>query len=275
MRQAITPEEIDLLGKFVKERSGICLDQSKGYLFETRLAHLLDETGAGGYRALHAMILQDRAGSLGSRVVEAMCTNETSFFRDRAPFNLLAGRLAPDFFRHSAGAPLKILSAACSTGQEVYSAAMTLADAGFLPPARPTRMTATDISDAAIAVASRGVYSKFELARGIDAPRLHKYFTREGENAWKVADELRGMVVFKKLNLLDAAALSALGKFDVIFCRNVAIYFSAEDKKKLFALLGAALNPKGALIIGSTESLLGVHDSLVRKEDLGCVYYAR
>ena len=273
MRKAITPGEIELLGRLVKEKSGIFLDQSKAYLFESRLSHLLEEFDVHTYKDLHGLILQDRSGAVCARVVEALCTHETSFFRDKSPFSLLAGRLAPEFFRHCADKTLHILSAACATGQEVYSAAMILADAGFAPPTHQVRFVAADISDAAIAAASLGVYTKFELARGLDSVRLHKYFNREGENAWRIKDEIRSMVFFKKANLLDPQAVAALGKFNIVLCRNVAIYFSLEDKRRLFACLETVLNPKGNLIVGATESLLGVTDRFARFEDRETVYY--
>ena len=262
-----------MLGKIVKEKSGICLDQSKAYLFETRLGCLMKELRVDSYKALHGLILRDNTGAVGAKTVEALCTHETSFFRDKSPFQLLAGRLVPDFFRHNPGRTLQMLSAACATGQEVYSAAMALADAGLIPPTRQVKLLATDISSSAISLASKGEYTKFELARGIDAARLHKYFTADPQGTWRIKDEIRSMVFFKTANLLDANAAATLGKFDIIMCRNIAIYFSHEDKIRLYRNLKAMLNPKGTLIIGSTESLRGVTDDFNRLEDMETIYY--
>jgi chemotaxis protein methyltransferase CheR len=149
---------------------------------------------------------------------------------------------------------------------------MQLTDAGICAPRFKMKFLGTDISDFALTKASRGRYSKFELARGMEGPKLHKYFVPVGEE-WAVKDEIRSMVMFRKANLLDPANLSLLGKFDVILCRNVAIYFSNEDKRKLFNCLATMLHPGGTLLIGSTESLFGVTDRFQRKEFRGAVYY--
>ncbi|OGV37254.1 MAG: hypothetical protein A2020_14420 [Lentisphaerae bacterium GWF2_45_14] len=274
MRIQITDSEIETLGKYIKEKSGIALDASKAYLFESRLSPILNELGCSNYLGLYSLCKRDFAGRLTTRLIDAMCTNETSFFRDKSPFLLLVQKLVPDFYEQNPYGTLNIWSAAASTGQEVYSSIMQLIDAGITPPRFKMRLIATDISDTAIAKASRGKYTKFELARGMEGAKLHKYFHPVGDD-WVIKEEIRAMVTFKKINLLDPLQLTLLGKFDIIFCRNVAIYFSMEDKRKLFDALGTQLTPNGSLMIGSTESLLGVTDRFAKKEFRSMIYYQK
>lgn len=274
MRVKITPEEIKTLGAFIKEKSGIVLDESKAYLFESRLSPLLQEFNCQDYQSLHMSAKKDYTGKIATKLIDAICTNETSFFRDKSPFLLVIQKLAPDFYERNPGGTLNVWSAAASTGQEVYSAIMQLKDAGIYPPTFKMKFLATDISDKAIAKASRGKYTKFELARGMEGAKLHKYFSPMG-NEWAIKDEIRAMAVFKKANLLDPMSLTRFGHFDIIFCRNVAIYFSLEDKTKLFNCLATMLRPGGSLLIGSTESLMGVTNRFVRREFRNMIYYQK
>ncbi|MEA2103015.1 MAG: protein-glutamate O-methyltransferase CheR, partial [Thermodesulfobacteriota bacterium] len=201
-------------------------------------------------------------------------TNETLFFRDNSPFEMLQHKVVPDIIdrRESKAGPTKIRiwSAACSTGQEIYSIAITLKE--LLPDMKGYRISllGTDISDAAVAQASYGKYNKFEIERGLSMDKLKKYFTPDG-NTWKVKDEIRAMASFKKLNLMEP--FSGLGKFDIIFCRNVAIYFSLEDRKKLFNKIADMLEPDGFLIIGSTESLTGISDRFAPQRHIRAIFY--
>ncbi len=166
---------------------------------------------------------------------------------------------------------IRIWSAACSTGPEVYSIAMVLNDllAEELSTWRVT-LTGTDISDAAVAQASYGKYNKTEISRGLNAAHSQKYFVHNGTHS-RIADEIRILANFKKLNLLEP--FNHVGKFDIILCRNVAIYFSQEDKKDVFERLAKQLNPNGILIIGSTESLFGITDIYERKQYMNSVFY--
>ncbi len=275
MRVKIKPEEMLVLGKFIKDKSGIVLDASKDYLFESRLGPLLDLYQCPDYNSLLEKARRDFTGVIGSALIDAVCTNETSFFRDLSPFQLLVQKLVPDFYERTAfSGTMQLWSAAASTGQEIYSVIMQLLDAAICPPKFKMRFIATDISDKALAKASRGSYTKFELARGMEGAKLHKHFIQKGEE-WAIKEEIRAMVAFKKLNLLDPMALNSLGKFDIVLCRNVAIYFSPEDKRKLFNCIATMLNPDGALMIGSTESLIGVTDRFVRKDFRGGIYYQK
>ena len=250
---------------------------SDRYLLETRLGKLLEMEGCRSYAELYQKARQNSDKLLEKKVIDAITTNETLFFRDGSPFELLQHKILPEIIDArnfkafgTANPTVRIWSAACSTGQEVYSIAMVLKELlGDLKKYNIT-LLGTDLSDAAITQASAGQYNKFEIERGLKSDKLQRYFTASGPT-WKIKDEIRYMATFKKINLLDS--LSALGKFDIIFCRNVAIYFTLEDRKKLFHRLADLLEPDGYLIIGSTESLMGICDRFVPKRHLKSIFY--
>lgn len=275
MRVKITDDEIEVLGQLILDNSGIVLDQSKAYLFESRLNPLLVEFNLDSYMGLYNKVKSDISGRYMTKLIDAVCTNETYFFRDTSPFKLFIQKLVPDFYETQPNGTLKTWSAASATGQEVYSLIMSLFDAGITAPKFRMRFIATDISDTAIAKASRGEYTEFELSRGIDSNKLHKYFTKTSDRNWKIKDEIRALVQFKKANLLDSAKLKRLGKFDIIFCRNVAIYFSKEDKKQMFDSIYDMLNSGGVLVIGSTETLIGITDRFEKCSFAGVTYYKK
>ncbi len=272
IRVKISTTEMKTLGDFIKKESGIVLNESKAYLFESRLSPLLDKNECADYAALFRKVQRDISGKLKIKLIDAVCTNETSFFRDKSPFLVMTNKLFPDLYEVNASRTVKVLSAACSTGQEIYSMIMALTDAGICPPSFKMSLTAIDISDTAIAKASRGEYTKFELARGMNKDKLDKFFTIH-EDKWRIRDEYRSLVRFRKTNLLKSPELKILGKFDIILCRNVAIYFSAVDKSQLFEDLANMLNPGGSLIIGSTESLIGISQRFTRENFHGGIYY--
>jgi chemotaxis protein methyltransferase CheR len=268
----VKPEELKILATYVYEISGIVIDSTKGYLVESRLGPLVAEWKCSDYFTLCKQARADATGIMRNRIIDAISTNETSFFRDIAPFELLKHKLLPDHIDWLKGNPgnLQIWSAACSTGQEIYSIAIALLET--LPTIKQwrIRLFGTDISDAAIAQASAGRYNEIEMGRGLHENKRLKYFEKR-DNMWRVKDEIRAMASFRKFNLHDS--LAGLGKFDIIFCRNVAIYFNPDTRKKLFERLADQLNPHGVLLIGSTESLLGVTDRFERKEHMRSVYY--
>lgn len=270
MRIKISLTEIHTLGHYIKEKTGIVLDEKKAYLFESRLSPLLTELNCSSYTNLLDLAKKDHL--ISTKLMDSVCTNETSFFRDKSPFSLMIQKLAPDFFEKNPIKTLNVLSAACSTGQEVYSLIMALTDAGITAPRFKINFTAIDISDKAITKASRGEYSKFELARGMNSEKLSKFFDKNGE-LWRIKDKFRSIVRFKKSNLLKSNELTRLGKFDIIFCRNVAIYFSKDDKQKVFDTLATMINPNGHLLIGSTESLVGISNQYTRNTFHGAIYY--
>ncbi len=273
----INPDEIKLLSKYIYDVSGIMLDASKAYLLETRLNSLLDKMGLASYRELYNKAVTDSRRLIEGMIIDAISTNETLFFRDTGPFEVLRYKILPDLIdartNGSSGllpVPLRIWSAACSTGQEVYSIAIVLKELLLNLSKYNIKLLGTDISDAAVAKSSYGEYGRFEIERGLPSDKLQNYFRQSGEN-WKIKDEIRAMAQFKKINLLHP--INSLGQFDVIFCRNVAIYFSPQDRKKLFDKLAGMLAPDGYLIIGSTESLTGVSDKYTPQRHLRSIYY--
>lgn len=271
----VSAQELQQFARFVHDKSGIVLDSSKSYLVESRLVPLLREKNLSSFSELYNQAVRNPV--LANRVVDAITTNETSFFRDQKPFELLKFKIIPDILDANArfgssGKSVNIWSAACSTGQEVYTIVVTLHELlGSSITQYRIKITGTDISDTAIVQASRGRYSQFEIGRGFPPTLLKKYFLQDG-SGWKVKDELRAATFFKKINLMEPFA--GMGKFDIIFCRNVAIYFSAANRKLLFERLSAQLHPHGALIIGSTESLFGVTDRFIRREYHNSVFYS-
>jgi len=271
---AVSNQEILEVADLVYELCGLVLDETKGYLIEGRLGALLRENNCKDFGELCKKVKANRFGELGDSVVDAITTQETLFFRDQSPYQALANRIVPDIVDAKAKSMfrkrLRIWSAACSTGQEPYSIAMTLAD--ILPDVHTWDITimATDISDAAIARASRGLFPTHEIQRGLDTRNLNKYFTR-CEDGWKANDELRSMIKFQRRNLLKP--FTGLGKFDVIFCRNVAIYFDAATKRDLFNRLGQCLEPPGYLFVGSSESLIEMREEFTVQRHCRAVYY--
>jgi len=256
--------------EFVRARSGIQLEANKGYLIETRLGPLLDELQIAGYAELCRRARTD-AGIL-NRIIDEISTNETSFFRDGSPFELLKYKLVPDIMdrRHGNLDSLSIWCAASSTGQEVYSIAMSLAE--ILPTADlgKVRIVGTDISDRAVRAASIARYSNYEVERGMSDALRERYMVRDG-NRWRIRDDLRALASFRQLNLLGT--FMTLGSFDIIFCRNVAIYFDLPTRKSLFDKIARQLRPGGMLIIGSSETLHGVSDLFERRDYMRAAFY--
>ena len=271
----ISPRELQLIAAFVYEQCGIVLDQSKAYLLESRLTPLITELGCRNFQDLYNRVTQDRTKALTNKVIDAMSTNETSFFRDTKPFDLLKFKILPDLFDRLEKTPLgkniNIWSSASSTGQEAYSIGICLHELlGANIVKYRIKIVGTDISDSAIVQCSRGNYSQFEIGRGMPQNLLKKYFVQNKTN-WQVKDELRAMAFFRKQNLMQP--FTGLGKFDIVFCRNVAIYFSMKDRNSLFSRIAAQLNPGGVLVIGSTESLYGVSDLYERREYHRSAFY--
>ena len=273
----IKPDEIKLLSKYIYDISGINIDPSKAYLLETRLGKLLETENCAAYTDLYYAAKRDSLKKIEKKIIDAISTNETLFFRDKNPFELMQYKIVPEIIdarmtpnRKDVSSSIRIWSAACSTGQEVYSIAIILKELLFDVFKYRITLLGTDISNAAVAQASAGVYNKFEIERGLSSEKLQKYFTPNGLG-WKIKDEIRSMATFKHINLLEP--ISHLGKFDIIFCRNVAIYFTLDDRKKLFNHIADLLEPDGFLLIGSTESLTGVCPRFVPKRHLNSIFY--
>ncbi|MBW2609243.1 MAG: protein-glutamate O-methyltransferase CheR [Deltaproteobacteria bacterium] len=273
----ITTDEIKIMSQYIHKMSGIALDDQKAYLLEARLNGLAEEQGCASYMELYQKAKTDDSKSLERKILDAVTTNETLFFRDKSPFELVRHKILPELIdrrsaKSSGSMPLsvRIWSAACSTGQEVYSIAIVLKE--LLPDLKKynIKLLGTDISDEAVAQASYGQYNKFAIERGLDEGSLRKYFSQVGGN-WKIRDDIRAMVLFKKFNLM--LPFTGLGKYDIVFCRNVAIYFNLEDKKKLFDKIANILEPDGYLIIGSTEALTGICPRFVPQRHLRSIFY--
>lgn len=272
---SITEQEIDILARYIFSISGIHLDRSKGYLLETRLKPLLASHGLKNYNDLYRQAIDTNDDSLKKDIIDAITTNETFFFRDNTPFDLLKNKIIPDLIDrrsplYQTKIPIRIWSAACSTGQEVYSIAITLLEMLPNPERFDISILGTDISSRAVSRASYGKYDLFEIERGLPPAYRNKYFTATGKE-WRIKDEVRLLAQFKKINLLGQ--LAGLGKFDVVFCRNVAIYFDMPNKIKLFRKIAEILLPGGALIVGGSESLTGLNTNFEVQHYLRGNYY--
>jgi len=272
----ITADEFSVLSKYIYSLCGVALDSTKTYLIETRLKSMMQQYACSSYMDLHSKAKADRSGNMEKEIVNAITTNETLFFRDASPFEVFKHKILPDLIDVRSKAapgrtvPIRIWSAACSTGQEVYSIAIALRETLGNLSNFQISILGTDISDDAVTKASYGKYNKFEIERGLPPQTLNKYFTLMGDG-WKIKDEIRAMAVFKKFNLMKPFA--GLGRFDIVFCRNVAIYFTPGDKKTVFEKIASVLEPDGSLIIGSTESLTGVTGMFEPKRYMRSIFY--
>ncbi|BBO31171.1 CheR family methyltransferase [Lacipirellula parvula] len=255
----LTPADVDAVCDLVDNLCGICWDSSKSYLIEARLSNIFKRSGCANYGDFARKVQANLLPQLRGEVIDAVTTHETLWFRDNSPYEALKHKIFPELIDAKAGTPypkrIRIWSAACSTGQEPYSIAMTLAD--VVPDVHrwDVQIVGTDISPGSVETASRGMYSDMEMGRGMDPQRLNKHFTKHGAH-WKISDEIRSMCNFSTRNLHDPFA--GFGPFDVIFCRNVAIYFTAADRKNIFTRMGQILQPNGWILVGSSESLTDV-----------------
>ena len=254
----MNPPDYEYLRKLLKERSGLDLSADKQYLIESRLLPLARKAGLSGIPEL-VQKLQGGSSALITSVVEAMTTNETFFFRDKVPFDHFRDTIMPEILKARAGRrSVRIWCAAGSTGQEPYSLAMTLKEMGAALTGWRVEIIATDLSQEVLEKAKAGVYSQFEVQRGLPIQMLMKYFKQTGET-WQVNPELRAMIQHRQLNLLQD--FSHLGTFDVIFCRNVLIYFDQETKINIFNRLARQIEPDGFLVLGAAETVVGLTDT--------------
>ncbi|QAU48962.1 CheR family methyltransferase [Bradyrhizobium guangzhouense] len=254
----MTPADYDYLRKFLKERSGLDLSSDKQYLVESRLLPLARKASLPGIPDL-VLKIRNGDGRLATDVVEAMTTNETFFFRDKIPFDHLRDSIVPGLIQaRAARRSLRIWSAASSTGQEPYSIAMCLKEMGAALAGWRVEIVATDLSQEVLEKCKAGVYSQFEVQRGLPIQLLMKYFT-QASDVWQLNADVRAMVQFRQLNLLQD--FSHLGTFDVIFCRNVLIYFDQDTKAMIFERMAKGLESDGALLLGAAESVVGITDA--------------
>ncbi len=253
----MTPQDYEFLRKLLKERSGLDLSADKQYLVESRLIPLARRTGLAGLAEL-VQKMKTGAEALTSDVVEAMTTNETFFYRDKIPFDHLRDTILPQLIpARTNRRSLRIWSAASSTGQEPYSIAMCLKEFGPVLSGWRIEIVATDLSQEVLEKSRAGVYSQFEVQRGLPIQMLVKYFKQTGE-LWQVNADIRAMIQHRQLNLLHDFSL--LGVFDVIFCRNVLIYFDQETKVNIFNRLARVTEPDGFLVLGAAETVVGLTD---------------
>jgi chemotaxis protein methyltransferase CheR len=256
--QPLDPADYAAFRAFLEEACGIVLGENKEYLVFSRLSRLMAEQGLDSLRDLVS-----KAGGgavLRERIVDAMTTNETLWFRDGYPFEVFKQKLLPEVAAERR-ANLRIWSAACSTGEEPYSLAMAIAEYQIANPGRlpaDIQIVATDISSSVLAQARTGQYEEKNLARGLSAERRQRFFVNKGAR-WEVREEIRRRVRFQEINLKSSYAL--LGKFDMIFCRNVLIYFSGELKSDILNRMAERLQPRGVLVLGASESLSGYSEA--------------
>ena len=249
----VTPVLFRRIAGLLRERAGMELGEDKLYLLETRLPPVLRRFGLRDYEDLARALDRGPEPALLDSLIEVMTTNETLFFRDLRPFRFLSERVLPEIAaRNAATRRLRIWSAAASTGQEAYSLAICVEEQKSLFPGWQIEILGTDISSEAIAAAERGVYTQFEVQRGLPTRYLVRYFTQEG-TSWRVRDSLRRLVRFARHNLLDSPA--RFGRFDVVFLRNVLFYMDAPARRRVLDHVAACLLPGGYLFLGATESL--------------------
>jgi len=257
----VTALEFDYIRELLYSRAAIVLDDGKEYLVESRLQPLARRLASGSIPMLVQRLRVESLNALHNEVVEAMTTNETSFFRDRYPFEAISQHVLPALTVMRGGAPLTIWSAACSSGQEPYSLGMLVHEKFPQLLSGRLRFYASDISTSMLSRAAEGRYSHLEVNRGLPAPLLVKYFERRSVD-WEIKDSVRRMVEFRQMNL--AAPWAPLPPMDVVFMRNVMIYFDTDTKRAILERLRRVLKPDGFLFLGAAETTLNLDDSFER-----------
>ena len=254
----MTPPDYEYLRKLLKDHSGLDLSTDKQYLIESRLLPLARKAGLVDIGDL-VQKMKNGSISLIAQVVEAMTTNETFFFRDKIPFDHFREKIMPEMLQTRAGRKsLRIWCAAGSTGQEPYSLAICLKEMGAALSGWRVEIVATDLSNEVLEKSRAGIYSQFEVQRGLPIQMLVKYFKQTGE-LWQINPDIRAMVQHRQLNLLHD--FSQLGRFDVIFCRNVLIYFDQDTKTSIFSRLARTVEPDGFLVLGAAETVVGLTEA--------------
>jgi chemotaxis protein methyltransferase CheR len=256
MDDGVKKDTFDFLSDLLYRHSGLVVPKTKSYLLRSRLGPVARDNGLAD---IDTLVRQLRAGlcpALLRQVVEAMTTNESMFFRDKTPFEIFSNFVVPKLLNTRAQERrIRIWSAACSSGQEPYSLAMVLDQLNLKAKGWTVEIVATDLSDDILERAREGRYTKMEVTRGLSDQLVKNYFDEENAH-WRLKPELRGRVAFSKFNLLDNPI--RLGKFDIVFCRNVLIYFDTQTKQKVLGSIARQISPDGYLVLGSSETVLGL-----------------
>lgn len=252
------PVDFEFLSQLLNKRSGLVLTEDKAYLLESRLMPVARKRGMKGLEDLISTIRTSKEEDLLREVTEAMTTNESFFFRDIKPFDMFRDVILPDLLENRAVMKsFRIWCAAASSGQEPYSLAMVMKEQAAKLTGWSYEIIATDISTKMLDKATKGIYSQFEVQRGLPIQLLLKYF-KKANDVWEIDPSLRDMVTFKEFNLLNDP--KALGRFDVVFCRNVLIYFDQPTKTRILDWIGRMLPADGRLFLGGAETVLGITD---------------
>ncbi len=269
MTVSFSPDEYKNFQVFLEKACGIVLGENKHYLVSSRLNRLMQENNIPSLQVLVDTLEKSLNSVLKTKVIEAMTTNETLWFRDTYPFQVLNQTIFEEL-REQRKPSVRIWSAACSSGQEPYSMSMVAEEFSKKNPGFRVEIVATDISQAILNEAKQAKYDALALARGLSEERKRQYFSPLGDQ-WQVNANIRQRVSFREVNLLQSYA--SMGKFDVIFCRNVLIYFSTESKKDILERMAKSLNPRGFLMLGASESIAQYSDKFeMVRASTGVVY---
>lgn len=263
-------QSFDALCEFLRRNSGLIMEQSKRYLVESRVMPIVRRERLSSLDELMAILQKGQNPKLAKDVIEAMTINETYFFRDKSPFDQFRNVMLPKLIATRQNEKrIRIWSAAASTGQEAYSLAMIIDECASKIPGWKIEIVGTDLSEGVLDKARKGIYSQFEVQRGLPTPMLLRHFNQIGD-AWQISEQMRSKVTFRQLNLLQD--FSSLGRFDVIYCRNVLIYFDAPRKTDILTRMSRQLAPDGFLLLGASESLIGLKTDLVALPDNRALY---
>lgn len=256
----MNPGDIEHFMRLLKDRSGIDLGPDKAYMLDNRLGVVAGTAGFSTVGELLAAIRRSPTETMVSAAIDAMTTNETFFFRDDAPFEQFRSLVIPRLAARQPPRPISVWCAGCSTGQEPYSLAMLADEHAGDVPGLNINILASDISDRCLTKARTGLYSQFEIQRGLSIQRLTRHFEPH-EGSWRIKAPLRQAVGWRKVNLTED--FSHLGRFDVVFCRNVLIYFDRPTRSRILDTIAAMLSPGGYLFLGASETTLGLTEALI------------
>ncbi len=274
----VTDTEFLLIRDYIEEQCGICLNKEKAYLLENRLAHLIESYKCKDFSEFYYIVKSGHHRDLKDKLIDAMTTNETLWFRDTHPYTILKEKILPSFaqaVKEGKKDKIKIWSAASSTGQEPYSIAITVRDFCMgqnVIKQDMVQIIATDISDSCLEKAKAGRYDSVAMSRGVTPEQLNRFFVKDSAGFYTISQEIKNMVKFQKYNLQDNPIVLE-PHFDLVFMRYVAIYFSDKFKKDLYSKLARVLSPKGFLVIGAVETVRGVSEDFDLLSHGGGLYY--